>query len=127
MNALEIVNLRKKFNITQVELAKLVGVSVRTIANYESGGVIPPATDKKLELLASKTCIEIGNVIHHGDGQQPHSDHLGRMLSIIEEQGKTFRETMARSQDEIDRLLAIIERQQQPLITTESSSKKHAG
>ena len=116
MNNLDIEKIRKKLDLTQEEFGKLLGVSVRTVANWEKSGKIPgPMTNKINEL-------ELG---YRKD--QPHSDHLGRMLSIIEEQGKTFRETMARSQDEIDRLLAIIERQQQPLTTTESSSKKHAG
>ena len=40
MNALEIINFRKKFNLTQPQLAEMVGLSTNTILNYEKGGVI---------------------------------------------------------------------------------------
>ena len=65
MKALDIVNLRKKFNITQSELAKLLGVSRRTIVNWESGGVIPIMWQTKLSEVAQKERIELGNVIRH--------------------------------------------------------------
>jgi DNA-binding XRE family transcriptional regulator len=41
MNALELKQKRKKCGLTQEELAKLIGVSVKTISNYEKGEVIP--------------------------------------------------------------------------------------
>ena len=65
MKALDVVNLRKKFNITQSELAKLLGVSRRTIVNWESNGAIPVHWQEKLNEISQKTRIELGNVIHH--------------------------------------------------------------
>lgn len=50
MNALEIKENRKKLNLTQAELAKMVGVTTKTISNYENGEVIP---ESKKELLLS--------------------------------------------------------------------------
>ena len=41
MNALEIKEKRKKLGLTQDELAKKLGVSLKTISNYEKGEVIP--------------------------------------------------------------------------------------
>lgn len=41
INSLDIVNFRKKNNLTQKDLAKLLGVSHNTIYNYENNGVIP--------------------------------------------------------------------------------------
>ena len=49
MNALEIINFRKKFNLTQPQLAEMVGLSTNTILNYEKGGVITPAKQIFLE------------------------------------------------------------------------------
>lgn len=50
MNALEIREGRKKLNLTQAQLAKKAGVSVKTISNYEKGAVIP---ESKMDLLHS--------------------------------------------------------------------------
>lgn len=41
MNALELKEKRKKKGLTQQQLADLIGVSLKTIANYEKGEVIP--------------------------------------------------------------------------------------
>ncbi len=48
MNAEEIRKRRKILKITQTELSKRLGVSLKTIQNYEAGEVIP---DSKKELL----------------------------------------------------------------------------
>jgi len=48
MNALEIKKRRKELGLNQEELAKKLGVSVKTISNYETGDVIP---ESKKELL----------------------------------------------------------------------------
>jgi len=41
INALTIKNYRKKHNLTQEDLAEIIGVSFRTVQNYEAGGNIP--------------------------------------------------------------------------------------
>lgn len=41
MNDLEIKNVRKKLRMSQAELARLLGVSLRTIQNWEAGENIP--------------------------------------------------------------------------------------
>jgi len=48
MNAFELREKRIKLDLTQAELAKMAGVSTKTIANYEKGEVIP---ETKMELL----------------------------------------------------------------------------
>jgi transcriptional regulator with XRE-family HTH domain len=48
MNSLRIKELRKKLGLTQDDLAKKIGVSRKTIVNYENGEVIP---ETKRELL----------------------------------------------------------------------------
>lgn len=50
MNALEIKEGRKKLGFTQAELATRLGVSLKTISNYEKGEVIP---ESKMALLHS--------------------------------------------------------------------------
>jgi len=48
MNGLEIKKNRKKLGLTQLELAKLIGVSKNTVLNYEKGSVIP---ESKIAIL----------------------------------------------------------------------------
>lgn len=50
MNAEDVKKLRATLGITQRELAQKLGVSLKTITNYENGGVIP---DSKRQLLIS--------------------------------------------------------------------------
>lgn len=59
MTAEEVKTLRNLLGLTQQELAEKIGVSFRTIQNYEAGGVIPPAKQK----LLSGMLIEVrGNI-----------------------------------------------------------------
>jgi transcriptional regulator with XRE-family HTH domain len=51
MTSSQLHAFRKSINLTQKELAKLVGVTPNTIYNYENGGVIPPAKIKLFEKL----------------------------------------------------------------------------
>jgi len=48
MNALDIKNKRKELGLNQADLAKRLGVSLKTISNYENGEVIP---ESKMALL----------------------------------------------------------------------------
>jgi transcriptional regulator with XRE-family HTH domain len=54
MNALEIKEKRKIIGLTQQELAVILGVSLKTVTNYENGGVIP---ESKQALL--RTALEV--------------------------------------------------------------------
>ncbi|TXD45871.1 helix-turn-helix domain-containing protein [Polaribacter sp. IC073] len=54
---LKIKQLRKAKNESQTELSKVVGVSLRTIQNYESGGVDIPS--KSLEIIAKHYDVSI--------------------------------------------------------------------
>lgn len=51
MTPSEIRILREKLNLTQEELAERIGVSLRTIQNYEAGGIIPKAKVSLFEKL----------------------------------------------------------------------------
>ena len=48
----DFLSIRQKLGLTQKELAEKIGVSLRTISNYEAGGVIP---ESKMKLLKSLT------------------------------------------------------------------------
>lgn len=55
MNALEIKTNRKKLGLNQDELAKRLGVSVKTISNYENGEVIPESKKELLHKILNET------------------------------------------------------------------------
>ena len=66
MNALEIRESRKKLGFTQAELAKKLGVSVKTISNYENGEVIPESkTDLLHSILSNNTLNESAAEYHN--------------------------------------------------------------
>jgi transcriptional regulator with XRE-family HTH domain len=60
MNALEIKKNRKKLGFTQEELAKMIGVSLKTISNYEKGEVIPAT---KIAILHNILTIPDINIV----------------------------------------------------------------
>ena len=51
MNDLNVREIREKAGLTQEELAERMGVSLRTIQNWEAGSVIPGTKKKNLLLL----------------------------------------------------------------------------
>ena len=51
MKALDIKEKRKKLKLTQLELAKMLGVSLKTISNYETGGPIPEQAINLLRIV----------------------------------------------------------------------------
>ncbi len=58
MNALEIKKRRKELGLTQAGLAKKLGVSLKTVGNYEKGGEIPETKQALLlEILSNKTLL----------------------------------------------------------------------
>ena len=57
MNDLDIKKIRIELGMTQADFAKRLGISIRTVQNWESGGAIPEMKDyapKKTKKKASK-------------------------------------------------------------------------
>ena len=108
MNALEIKTNRKKNGLTQEALAKLLGVSKRTIINYEKGEVIPETKNELLHSIFNKEGIDILN--------EPVENYIKASPNEIEEIEEVIRErekiseldpSQANHQKEIIRLLKI--------------------
>ena len=81
---------RKRLGLTQEELAKRLGVTARTVQNWENGGAIPSTTTAKLEAMMAEES-------RAGD------DSLNLTLAL---------RALSRSQDEIDRLIGLLERRE---------------
>lgn len=73
MNALDIVNYRKKMKLTQEEFGKMLGVSGKTVSNWETTGNIPTPMRVKLE-----------NLLNEEVQKRDAVDHVGRLLDIME-------------------------------------------
>jgi len=58
MNAQELKKMRKEAGLTQQELANLIGVSLKTIQNYENGEVIPETKHEILHRVLSKAIVK---------------------------------------------------------------------
>ena len=92
---INVKNLRKDLGISQAEFAKLLGVTQKTVSNWEMGKVIP---ESKLEMLnnISNTRI-VGSIINTGDNcnndnRQFYSDSPDVLKKQIEDLERTIAE-----------------------------------
>lgn len=53
----DIKKLREQLGLTQEELAVKIGVSIRTVQNWESGGKIPESTLRLLQLISEDETV----------------------------------------------------------------------
>lgn len=74
----DVKDLRKILNLKQRELAEKLGVSVGTIQNYESGGVIP----MNKQLMIEGMLTNARNVNITGDGNVSNTGIIGGDVSI---------------------------------------------
>ena len=112
MNDLDIKKIRTDLGLTQVEFAKRLGISMRTVQNWESGGAIPESKHEILRALMPQQYyggnVEQANVM--GDNIKNAADVamqsvLSKMIDLL-----AAKETsLQNAQAHIDRLLAIID------------------
>lgn len=80
-----IVQARKELNLTQVELARKIGVSQRSAQAYENGEVIPYRQMKALTRALKKT----PEWVLHGEPED--GDRLARLEDKVDELTKLLR------------------------------------
>ena len=78
MNALEIKENRKRLGLTQDALGKLLGVSKRTIINYENGDVVPVTKSELLHQILLADTLEMNSV--KKEDSDPYITSLTDML-----------------------------------------------
>lgn len=76
MTELELKELRKKLGLTQVQLAEIVGVDVKTIQNWEAGRRIPKTKDGILRGLEAKNHVVFGGQFVTGGGDAVNGDKI---------------------------------------------------
>lgn len=95
MNDLDIKQIRTKLGITQKQLAEMVGVSVNTIQNWESGGKIPKSKHPILMSLTHNPHIVFGGQnVQNGDAIN----------------GNKVVEAISEEKEEVEEKVTIIER-----------------
>lgn len=91
MDAKTIREKREKLGLTQSELAAIIGVSLRTIQNYEKDGVIPSS---KYEIL--RNVLNTGNINITGSGNIANTGVIksgieqgshGFLFNLLKEEG----------------------------------------
>ena len=125
MNGMETRELREKFGLSQERFAKLLGVTARTVQNWEAGGTIPQSKQEILHEMSLNPQLYIGGEQSNINGTNTtttnntttnnygecegctDNDIVDKLIDEIAEQ----RKLVAKSQEQIDRLLIIIEKQ----------------
>ena len=112
MNDLDIKKIRTDLGLTQVEFAKRLGISMRTVQNWESGGAIPESKHEILRGLKPQTYfggnVEQTNVMGNNNIQGGNAGFTAELSKLVEL--LAAKETsLQNAQAHIDRLLAIID------------------
>lgn len=118
MTDLELKDLRKKLGLTQVELAKLVGVDVKTIQNWESGRKIPRSKDGILQSLTARPHVVFGGQhVQNGDAINGDKiiEEVANVKDFVEEVAAEEVNIKKVASCEADRLLTLLEANQRSL------------
>lgn len=114
----DIEKLRNLLDMTQETLATRLGVSTRTIQNWESGKVIPKSKLTVLRELAAKfpkesfSLFEATDSPGAGVGNEMSgisSTDLKRILDEMDAQRKDYVAQLERKDRQIERLLSLLE------------------
>ncbi|WP_106791686.1 helix-turn-helix transcriptional regulator [Aquimarina sp. Aq78] len=120
MNSLEVKNNRKKYNLTQGQLAKMIGVSKKTIANYEAGETIPNTKRVILHRVFDELKQNKQETEHDGDiSSDKEIEYLKKINSFLEKENKYIRENFGK---EIKGLKGMVE-----TLTKDNSKLKEVG
>ncbi|MBO4777424.1 MAG: helix-turn-helix domain-containing protein [Bacteroidales bacterium] len=121
MSKIDIKKIRESVNMTQNQFASAIGVSLKTIQNWESGTVIPKS---KCEILrnieANNSVLIAGNSHGNIDNRHYYSDSPDVLRTQIEEIEKLLKEKEERIKEkdaqikekdaQIKQLLNILEK-----------------
>nr|DAP13313.1 MAG TPA: putative transcriptional regulator [Caudoviricetes sp.] len=123
MNGMETREIREKFGLSQERFAKILGVTTRTVQNWEAGGTIPQSKQEILHEISLNPQLYIGgeqsningtntttNTTTNNYGECEGCTDNGIVDKLIDEIAEQ-RKLVAKSQEQIDRLLIIIEKQ----------------
>lgn len=113
----DIEKLRNLLDLTQEAFAAKLGVSARTIQNWEAGKVVPKSKITILSQMAAKFPNESFSMFEatdspgagYGNEVGISSEDLKRVLDEISSQREDFMAELERKDSQIDRLLSLLE------------------
>lgn len=87
MNALELKEARKKSGLTQEELALKLGISLKTLSNYENGKPIPKSKHAILLSFLNENKVNEPNDVYEIDDKncQAKLENLKKEISLKDE------------------------------------------
>lgn len=113
MNDLDIKKIRKSLGLTQAEMAKKIGVDTKTVQNWEYGKTIPVSKHGIIRSLMIEPQTYYGGEIDqsnvNGDNINGHTVTVNKYVDELMERLKSRDEALSKAQEQIDRLLAIID------------------
>lgn len=120
MNDLNVKEIRNKLGLTQEELAKELGVALRTVQNWETGGVIPKTkyvilrklNDNKLSSNNNEANGDNNTQIAGNANHVNNSSTLDKALDEIAEMRKLLAEAIRNNKEQADKFFSIIEKLQ---------------
>jgi transcriptional regulator with XRE-family HTH domain len=105
---------RRAAGLTQRELARRLGVTPRSIQNYESGAIVPYKHLRRIEVLAHK---RIGWILAGDDGDDDMAQTLGRLENALDRHHALLQEHI----ETIRRQTELLRRQR------EAASRRRSG
>lgn len=125
MNGMDTREIREKFGLSQERFAKILGVTARTVQNWEAGGTIPQTKQELLHEISINPQLYFGGEQSNINGTNTTTTNNNNTNNYGECEGCTDngivdklideiaeqRKLVAKSQEQIDRLLGIIEKQ----------------
>lgn len=105
---------RREAGLTQRELAKRLGVTPRSIQNYESGAIVPYKHLRRIEVLAHK---RVGWILGGAGGDDDMTATLRRLEEALERHHVLLQEHL----ETMRRQTELLRRQR------EASSRRRAG
>lgn len=113
MTAIDIKKTRSKLGLTQSGMAKKLGVTLRTIQNWEHGGVIPESKRELLLHIASSPVSQAGTINNNqqGDNNQfaAPAETISQALCEITEMRKLVQEQVRINNTQFERFMTVIE------------------
>lgn len=114
MNEIDIKKIRKDLGLTQVEMAKKLGVDTKTVQNWEYGSNIPKSKHAILRELAlnqqkyaggaEQSNVNGDNI--NGNNVTVNKPDMEKLLDLL----ASKEQSLVKAQEQIDKLLGIIER-----------------
>ena len=110
----DVKKIRKTMKITQSDLAKECGVTLRTIQNWEKGETIPSSMQKLLQNIFEQYETNSQSVSENTNNISSNNinsnDAINSITKLFKNQLEIKDTQLAKKDEQIDRLLSLLEK-----------------